>query len=644
MAAIFGVLRFDGAPVAGHLVRQMASRMAQRSPDDIESWAEGSIAMGFGALHASLHAHKDRQPLRLDDGAVLVVDGRIDDRGALAHSLGLAPAALETLGDAALFGQAWLRWREDLWRHVLGDYAMAVWELGRAQLTLVRDRIGVRPLYWARSTSTLAFASEAEALLGIGGIPSAPNPDRMASNLAPQFDDGDCGATLYRDVRRVLPGELLEAGREGRVALRRYWAFGPLEPLRLPSHADYVQAFRAVFDDAVRVRLASPAMPALMLSGGIDSASVHASARGQGLPLRRVSVVADQRWAEAERANIETLLAQSDAPLRIPVPGLEELVDLPALAREVFEHAHPVCNSIILPMLVSQAAASRGSRVMLDGIDGDLAASAPDNYIGRMVLAGYPLAAWREAQAAAKTHTYLKHLSAPIIFAWGLATRLEPRWVAHRRYRGADASAGDAAFRGLLHPDLIVSMRLRERTLDQRLRLRADPALRDWTGYRHWVWSNPGLMRGMEGFDLAAARFGVEARHPWCDQRVLDFFLRVPMDVVVRDGWTKHVARAAYAPELGNVAWHSDKQHLGPQVTRSLLEAGKRWVDVALADEAGVLGEWVDPAALASVRSAWASGTEILSANDRVMVIATLQRWLVRLQDKRIEVPIEQDD
>ena len=151
-------------------------------------------------------------------------------------------------------------------------------------------------------------------------------------------------------------------------------------------------------------------------------------------------------------------------------------------------------------------------------------------------------------------------------------------------------------------------------------------------------------MRGMEGFDLAAARFGVEARHPWCDQRVLDFFLRVPMDVVVRDGWTKHVARAAYAPELGNVAWHSDKQHLGPQVTRSLLEAGKRWVDVALADEAGVLGEWVDPAALASVRSAWASGTEILSANDRVMVIATLQRWLVRLQDKRIEVPIEQDD
>ena len=90
MAAIFGVLRFDGAPVAGHLVRQMASRMAQRSPDGIESWADGSIAMAFGALHASLHAHKDRQPLRLDDGAVLVVDGRIDDRGALAHSLGLA--------------------------------------------------------------------------------------------------------------------------------------------------------------------------------------------------------------------------------------------------------------------------------------------------------------------------------------------------------------------------------------------------------------------------------------------------------------------------------------------------------------------------------------------------------------------------
>ena len=631
MATISGVLRFDGAPVAGALLHRIAGRMAHRSPDGIRFHDAGAIALAFGALHASLHSHLDIQPALLPEGALLVVDGRIDDRAALAHGLGLDRRVLEETGDAQLFAQAWLRWREDLWQHVLGDYALAVWEPARAQLTLVRDRIGVRPLAWARTPAMLAFASEPEALLGVDGIPSEPNPDRLASNLVPAFDDGDRGASLYRDVRRVMPGEVLEAEAGGRVTLRRYWSFGPLEPLHLPSPEAYIDAFREVFDDAVRVRLLSPTMPALMLSGGIDSAAVHASALAQRLPLRRVSVVADQQWAEEERANIETLLAQAPDALRLTVPGLEAQVDLSRLVREVFEHAHPVRNSIILPMLVNQAAAVAGSRVMLDGIDGDLVMSAPDNYIGRMALAGHPLVAWREARAAAQTHTYLKHLSAWRIFAWGVASRLEPQWLARLRYRISDRRAGHAPFLGLMHPQRVAAMRLRERMLEQRLQLRADKALRDWTGYRHWVWTNPGLMRGMEGFDLAAARFGVEARHPWCDQRVIDFFLRVPLDVVVRAGWTKHVARAAYARELGSVAWHTGKQHLGPQATRVALEAGRAWVDTALADEAGVLDEWLDAGALATARVAWSKGVGDLVANDSIGDIATLQRWLVHL-------------
>lgn len=628
MAAISGVLRFDGAPSAGEHVRRIAARLQHRSPQGIGIWDGGAIALAFGALQATPQSMHDRQPLHFAGGAVLIVDGRIDNRAELARQLGVDAATLASTPDSALFVQAWLHWREELWRHVLGDYAVAIWEPALQRLSLVRDRIGVRPLYWARTPTMLAFASEAEGLTGIGDIPAAPNLNRVVSNLVPIFDDGDRGATLYHDIRRVLQGEVLEADAKGRVTLRRYWSFGPLEPLRLRSHADYVHAFREVFDDAVRVRLVSPTTPALMLSGGIDSASIHASALRQNLALRRVSVVADQAGAEEERANIEALLAQVAEPLRLPIPGLEDVVDLPAMVREVFEHAHPVRNSIILPMLVNQAAALGGSRVMLDGIDGDLVMLTPDNYIGRMALAGHPLAAWREAQAAARTHTYLKHLSATRIFAWGVASRLEPRWLAEWRYRLADLRAGTKPFLGLLHPDLVASLHLRERTLGQRIRLRSDTALRDWTGYRHWVWTNPGLMRGMEGFDLAAARFGVEARHPWCDQRVIDFFLRVPMNVVVREGWTKHVARAAYAPQLGKVAWHSGKQHVGPQVTRLLLELGKHHVDSALNSADEVLAKVMDRNALRTGKQSWTIGMGDLSANDIVLRAVTLTSWI----------------
>ena len=197
MAAIAGVIRFDGAPVAGALVQRIAARMAHRSPHGIHVHDGATCAFGFGALHAAPQSHLDAQPEPLPDGGRLVVDGRIDDREALAHALGIEHADVHSMGDARLFAQAWLRWREELGRHVLGDYALAVWEPARSRLSLLRDRVGVRPLYWARTPSMLAFASEPEALLGVEGIPSEPNPDRVASNLVPIFDDGDRGATLY---------------------------------------------------------------------------------------------------------------------------------------------------------------------------------------------------------------------------------------------------------------------------------------------------------------------------------------------------------------------------------------------------------------------------------------------------------------
>ena len=369
-----------------------------------------------------------------------------------------------------------------------------------------------------------------------------------------------------------------------------------------------------------------------MLSGGIDSAAVHASAMGQDLALRRIAVVADQPGAEEERANIETLLAQAPDTLRLPVPGLEALVDMPRLAREVFDHAHPVLGSILLPMLVYQAAGAAGSRVVLDGIDGDLAMSTPDNYVGRLALAGHPLAAWREARAAARHHTYLRHKGAPRILLGALASRLEPTWSALVRYRLTDALRGDARFRGLLHPDRVAALRLRQRTLAARLARRADPALHTWTGYRLQVWTQPGLMRGMEGFDLAAARFGVEARHPWCDQRVLDFFLQVPMEVVVREGWTKHLARLAYTPELGAVAWHSGKRHLGPQVTRAVLEAGGPRLARVLAEPGPELGAWIDPGLLAAARAGPAAASDDLGSNDTLVYIAILHAWFKGLR------------
>jgi asparagine synthase (glutamine-hydrolysing) len=624
MAAIAGALSQGGSP-AREVALALAMRMRHRSPDSVAIWDDAGIALAHGALHADTRS-RGPQPLRLVDGAVLVVDGRVDDRAALCAALGLRGED-GAAADAALFGAAWLRWRQDLWRHLVGDYAMAVWEPAAARLTLLRDRVGVRPVYWTCHAGWFGFASEPQALLALPGAAPALDPEVLAAMHAPQFEIEDPARTLYAGIRRLLPGEVLavSAGRAPRCV--RPWSFAELSASGANRVDACVEEFRAVFDQAVACRVAGARKPALMLSGGIDSAGIHASALAQGLELQRMSVVAQQWNAAGELSNIEAMLARSPHASRLPVQDIDALVDAQRWARELLVRAHPVLATLALPMLVNQAAAASGCRVMLDGIDGDLALHAPGHYVGHLARAGRWELAMREARSAALHHTYLQHLPAWRIFAQSLAATLEPAWLAKSRERLQARGAG-RDWHGILHPDLVARLGLRQRSLRQRLDRREQMAAGGWRGHRWRLWERVGFMRGMEGYDMAAARWGLEARHPWADLRVLEVIARMPMDLLVRDGWTKYVARKAYAPELGAVAWHSGKAHLGPQVTLRLLDIGRSHVQASLSDADVALGQWIDPGVLQRVTSEWNAGHSQIETIDTVLSLAALRAWL----------------
>jgi asparagine synthase (glutamine-hydrolysing) len=625
MAAIAGAISLAGAP-PGACAEAIIARMRHRaSGAEATSWSRDGAALAHRASWAG-QASSGRQPVELADGAVLVVDGRIDDRPTLLAARG---GARTDASDAALFGRAWERWRERLWRHVVGDYAIAVWEPRTRVLTLMRDRVGVRPLYWACDRGWFTFASESQALLAAPGATGAVNHDVIAAILAPPFQVDDPTRTVYDEVRRVLPGCVLEVRPGGRHTARAYWTFDdmPEAPVRVGDEC--VEAFRAVFDEAVRCRVDADACAALMLSGGIDSASIHASALHRGLPLRRVVVDAEQWNADGERRNIRTMLAQSAEATCLAIPGAEASVDIRRLVEELFVRAHPVLASLCLPMLVGQCAAARGSRVMLDGVDGDLALHAPTHYLAPLLRRGHWRRAAVEARLAAQHHTYLRHLPPWRIAAGALAANAQPAWLGKLRDRVASARAGDRAFGSLQHPDLLRSLRLRERTLQGRLASRDAHGPDDWRDVRTGLWRGHGFMSGMEGFDLAAARWGMESRHPWADMRVLALVARMPLECLVQGGWTKHVARTAYAHELGDVAWHSGKAHLGPQVAKALLRAGRSHVDHALQDEDGVLAGIVDPRALHAARTQWTHAPDGAAvAVDTLMTMTVLHGWL----------------
>ena len=637
MAAIAGVLRLDGALTADADADAVMARMIHRAPDGTAMFDAGDFALSHGALHATLEAVCERQPVHLGARWILAVDGRIDNREKLARMLGLDQADLPQTGDATLFAQAWARWGGDLWRHVEGDFALAAWDREQRSLTLLRDRIGARPLFFARSARLLAFASEPEALLGLDGVSRICDEDGLAYLLADTFEQDDQEKTFYRDVRRLRPGWRLDAARDGELRISRYWQPQVSPSLRLRNPRDYVEAFKAVFDEAVRCRLRGADRPTLLLSGGIDSGAVLAAARrlqvpGSELPLRPLSLVETVEPVSTETRNIRRLQQGADGALI----AVEDLYANPAfseLLTVLWDDPHPIDNSILYARLACAHVRAAGGRVVLDGADGDTVMSSYASRAGALASTGHLVRALHEARQASRVNTYLQGVPPARILMRGLAATLQPDWMATWRYRRRDRQDGDAASGPWIDVAFAKRLRLRERRLAAAIAARHRRARLSRAEQLAWTWWNPGFVRALEGTDRTYARFGVEAWHPWCDQRVIEFFLHLPEDFKARDGWTKWIARAAYAPELGaDIAWYSGKSHLGTQLNPLVLEATRARVSCLLEAAQSQLAGVVNDDALARLRRAWEEDPARAMVHDghAILHLATLAGWMER--------------
>jgi asparagine synthase (glutamine-hydrolysing) len=153
-----------------------------------------------------------------------------------------------------------------------GDFALGLYDSKRQSLILVRDSIGIRPLYYCHTDEFLLFASEIKALLVHPRITASPNDDTLAKYLIGGSDRAE-GATLFAGVHRVLPAHVVTAAPGGLVT-RRYWDLDPNSQIRFRSFEEYTEEFRYRFERAVKRRLRSASPVAVPVSGGLDSSAI----------------------------------------------------------------------------------------------------------------------------------------------------------------------------------------------------------------------------------------------------------------------------------------------------------------------------------------------------------------------------------
>lgn len=272
MCGICGELRFDQSVPDMDALKRMTAKLARRGPDHEGFFNGGALVFGHRRLSIiDLTAHSD-QPMVDDDlKLALVFNGTIYNYKELRAELMEMGYDFFSDGDTEVILKAYHAWGEKCVQRFYGMFAFAMWDMRDKSLFLARDRLGIKPLYYALDGVRLRFASTLQALLAAGGVDTQLDAVALHHHFT-LHSVVPAPRTILRGVKKLPPAHTMTFTATGEVKLQRYWSLDATRPSVELSEQEWLAATRAVLMRAVeRHRLASDVPVGVLLSGGLDS-------------------------------------------------------------------------------------------------------------------------------------------------------------------------------------------------------------------------------------------------------------------------------------------------------------------------------------------------------------------------------------
>ncbi|MEP6918819.1 MAG: asparagine synthase (glutamine-hydrolyzing), partial [Acidobacteriota bacterium] len=374
-------------------VARMRDVIAHRGPDDLGLFGDAQAALGHRRL-SIVDLTAGHQPLSNEDDTISIVfNGEIYNHASIRSELESAGHRYKTHSDTETIVHAYEQWGDACVDHLRGMFAFAIWDAPRRRLLLARDRLGVKPLYWAMADGRLLFGSEIKAILSSGLIRAAANESALPELLSTRYLSGT--ETLFKGIHRLQPGHTLVL-EDGRVSIRAYWDIpvGPpaegADELARMSDADLVRRFRELLEESVRIRLMADVPLGMFLSGGLDSSAIAAlMAKMIDRPLQTFSVAFKQRaFSELDYARQVATAIKAEAHEIV----IDDQDFFGALPRLIWHEDEPLAHPSSVPLYFVSALAREHVKVVLTGEGSD------------ELLAGYgkyprALVNWRAASA-----------------------------------------------------------------------------------------------------------------------------------------------------------------------------------------------------------------------------------------------------
>lgn len=519
-------------------LNRMADSLRHRGPDDAGIWLEEPMVAGLAHRRLAIVdlSRNGHQPMRSADGRfVLVYNGEIYNHLKLrteleATVLGRKSASsLEWCGtsDTETLVEGIAHWGvEATVRKCVGMFAFAVWDRLRRTLSLVRDRVGEKPLYYSVSGDFLAFASEPKALLEIPGITRRLDHESLPEYLAFGYVPGI--RSMFAGINKMPPAGLLEFDVERQTwTSRTYWQLPPVGDRRSVSPrlaGELADQLEQLLAESVRGQLQADVPVAVLLSGGIDSSLVAAFAARATGRIRTFTIGFPGASAHDERPHAR-LIARHFGTDHLEIPLERANLDtITHLSKSLDE---PMCDSSIIPTYLVSKAVRQHVTVVLGGDGGD------------ELFAGYRAynLALMQAAIRATVPTGVRRLVAN-------CGRRMPPGVKGRSYLAAlDGTARESAARALLlfdrsaraemlaggvPPDVSIPELLKEASVPDGLSILQMATRMDFHNYLPEDLLNK--------VDRASMQCSLEVRAPFLDHRVVEFaFGQVPDGL--KAGW-----------------------------------------------------------------------------------------------------------
>jgi len=272
MCGICGELKFDGQPPDKDVLRRMLARLERRGPDHEGQYIDGRVAFGHRRLSViDLSAASNQPWVDPDNSLALVFNGAIYNYKELRTELIGKGFSFSSEGDTEVVLKAYAAWGESFATRLQGMFAIAIWDGQRQQLVLVRDRFGIKPLYYSRERHGFRFASNPQALLAAGNVDTGIDPVALHHHFS-LHAVVPAPRTLLKGVRKLPPAHMMVLAADGSDREFPYWQLDASSLQPLPTEDEWLEATRAALLKAVRRRRVIADVPVgILLSGGLDS-------------------------------------------------------------------------------------------------------------------------------------------------------------------------------------------------------------------------------------------------------------------------------------------------------------------------------------------------------------------------------------